>query len=604
MDWLMKAYLPFLILIVTSASFAHAEVAADTNQAKNLLRSLHQQLMESSDTAKRSAIATSIMEQTLPLTKAEPDGVGGWLLHGQAALELKDLHACTLAAANLTRLKADTSGNPLAGPIMTALRATISTASPSATKEAPFINSLGMKFVPVPNTTVLVCIHETRKRDYLAYYKASGSTDDTWLTKKYGSALINPSDDHPVAYISWTDAVAFCSWLSDVEKRKYRLLTDHEWSCAVGIGDEDPSIEPMKLAGKRPGVFPWGGGFPPPNQTANLADSTFAASGKNLAAIPNYHDGFVLSAPVMSFPPNELGIYDLAGNVVEWTMSLARLGKPEKAVRGSTWYFESETSVQSDYRRAELPDKLGFSRGFRIAVEQEAKAVPVVAITPPPSPAVPATAKTDATLLVKNRLQPQPNGDLMLVDTPTLNGDEGLDGIDLEELVWMKQYYGWTVDIPQLLKRDKLDTDTDFDVYAFITGSFAKEARVRVKGSRSFDKNDAVRALKKGDPTVVWRYFRDAREGILRGYAEQRQTKPDVKLPDPRDPDEKSNWPKYDKALEDKGERVMMASIIYGYNEARGEFIICDPQLGPEYQKLWITAEELKATVYEVFVFE
>ena len=91
---------------------------------------------------------------------------------------------------------------------------------------------------------------------------------------------------------------------------------------------------------------------------------------------------------------------------------------------------------------------------------------------------------------------------------------------------------------------------------------------------------------------------------MLRNFAQQHRSAPEAKLPDPSDSEEKKKWPKYDKALDDKGERVAMASIIYGFNEKRGEFIMLDPMFGDAYQLLWITAEELKATVYEVFVFE
>ena len=47
-----------------------------------------------------------------------------------------------------------------------------------------------------------------------------------------------------------------------------------------------------------------------------------------------------------------------------------------------------------------------------------------------------------------------------------------------------------------------------------------------------------------------------------------------------------------------------MASIIYGYNEKDNTFIMLDPLFGDEFQMLWIRAEELKATAYDVFVFE
>ena len=43
-----------------------------------------------------------------------------------------------------------------------------------------FTNRLGMKFVPVPGTRILMCIHETRNQDYAAYAAANKGVDDSW----------------------------------------------------------------------------------------------------------------------------------------------------------------------------------------------------------------------------------------------------------------------------------------------------------------------------------------------------------------------------------------------------------------------------------------
>ncbi|GAH08724.1 unnamed protein product, partial [marine sediment metagenome] len=114
-----------------------------------------------------------------------------------------------------------------------------------ATQDKPFENSLGMRFVPVPITggpsngkRVLFSIWETRVKDYEVFIKEN-------LKIEWSGKRIKQQEDHPAVFMTWQDAVGFCKWLT-VKARKggklskdeaYRLPTDHEWSCAVGIGE-------------------------------------------------------------------------------------------------------------------------------------------------------------------------------------------------------------------------------------------------------------------------------------------------------------------------------------------------------------------------------
>jgi hypothetical protein len=132
----------------------------------------------------------------------------------------------------------------------------------AATKENPFINSLGMKFVPVPGTDVLFSIWETRVKDYQSFCNETG--------RSWDKPRFRQTPEHPAANVSWEDAKAFCEWLSEKEGRSYRLPTDHEWSCAVGIGDrEDAAATPKAKSKKIADEYPWGEQWPPANDAGN-----------------------------------------------------------------------------------------------------------------------------------------------------------------------------------------------------------------------------------------------------------------------------------------------------------------------------------------------
>lgn len=101
----------------------------------------------------------------------------------------------------------------------------------------------------------------------------------------------------PAVHISWTDAVKFCEWRSNGT----RLPTEAEWELAARGGKTIAQI------------FPWGNKLTPSAEhRANIFQGTFPTENTE-------EDGYQFMAPVDAFgPQNELGLYNMVGNVWEW----------------------------------------------------------------------------------------------------------------------------------------------------------------------------------------------------------------------------------------------------------------------------------------------
>ncbi len=195
-------------------------------------------------------------------------------------------------------------------------------------------NALGER-TPVQNRSSFIM------RDMINVYPDTLS----WVadfTYSYNEPLANsyfwhPAyDDYPVVGVSWRQARAFCIWRTqllndalakeeETAVQEYRLPIEAEWEYAARGGLENS-------------MYPWGGMY-----TRNR-EGCFLANFKPLRG--NYaDDGGLHTVRVGSYEPNEWGLYDMAGNVAEWTAN---------AFDESAYVFTHD--LNPDYKYEARPD--------------------------------------------------------------------------------------------------------------------------------------------------------------------------------------------------------------------------------------------------------
>jgi sulfatase modifying factor 1 len=224
-------------------------------------------------------------------------------------------------------------------------------------------------------------------------YLTSAERQGGWLVwtgtaweRKFNASWKNPyfaqTERDPVVMVSWYDAIEFCNWLSRREKltsfydvrdtgvtqnwaaNGYRLPTEAEWEFAARSGGKTYK-------------YAWGNGGP----QGNVADETLKGEfpAWPFAIWSGYADGYIYTAPVGSFPPNELGLHDLSGNVWEWcndwfeSYGAGEQTNPKgpssgvaRTLRGGGWTDEP-ASLRVSFRSGRLPNGQGVNSGFRPA---------------------------------------------------------------------------------------------------------------------------------------------------------------------------------------------------------------------------------------------
>ena len=262
-----------------------------------------------------------------------------------------------------------------------------------ATQEAPFVNTLGMKFVPVPiaggpsaGQRVLFGVWAVRVADYAAYAEANPKANGEWKTQHKDGVPAGRELDHPVVGVNWEDAQAFCRWLTEKEiaegklpkGMKYRLPSDEEWSWAVGLPPE-VGATPEEKHGKNDVDFPWGKEWPPVQKVGNYADATWHAKFppkknekdnrmENDRWMEGYTDGYATTSPVGSFPANGYGLYDMGGNVWQWCEDWWNKDQKGRFLRGASWNHVDRGDLRSSHRARNAPTSRVYYCGFRCVV--------------------------------------------------------------------------------------------------------------------------------------------------------------------------------------------------------------------------------------------
>ncbi len=206
-------------------------------------------------------------------------------------------------------------------------------------------------------------------------------------------------DDMPVVNISWHDAAAYCNWLSEAAKlprfyniefgkvvgtnpgaKGYRLPTEAEWAWAARTQGDTPAAKGQGETSMPQLRFPWGQHLPPPDRFANFADR--AASTLVGRVIFGYNDNYSVAAPVGTYKANTRGLYDMGGNVAEWTNDYYEIPSADpvknptgpsegeyRVIRDSSWMHGTITELRYSFRDYGIDPRTDV--GFRLARNAE-----------------------------------------------------------------------------------------------------------------------------------------------------------------------------------------------------------------------------------------
>lgn len=165
----------------------------------------------------------------------------------------------------------------------------------------------------------------------------------SWKHPQGPESSIEGKEDHPVVQVSWYDVLAYAKWAGK------RLPTEAEF-------------EYLARGGKEKEIYHWGGDFEKATEFVNFHQGDFPVSNK-------IKDDFEKTAPVRSFPKNEFGLYEIAGNVWEWVLDTYYPNAYSKMEQRTDGYFKEyfNTEQQKVIRGGSFLCSESYCTGYRNA---------------------------------------------------------------------------------------------------------------------------------------------------------------------------------------------------------------------------------------------
>lgn len=229
---------------------------------------------------------------------------------------------------------------------------------------------------------------EITNEQYRLFKKEHSSRDEHRHGYQFGRKGYSlDNDNQPVVRVSWNDAIAFCKWLSEKTGMEVTLPTEKEWEWAARSGSDkayafgDEGVDYTKYANlgdKRLSEYAACTAYKFYESTRVIDNATRYDDWVPRDTV--YDDASFISSPVGTYRANAWGLYDMNGNVWEWTRSEfipypyqdANVNditkeKVKRTVRGGSWYDRPFKGTNT-FRTGFIDYQPLFNVGFRVVI--------------------------------------------------------------------------------------------------------------------------------------------------------------------------------------------------------------------------------------------